>query len=128
MAKRFAAARGTSTRAGLVELWRSSEDDFEVLLPGEATSLAARDRIESAVKIIATFEQRTAEEVAASIRVIGFDRMLSRVPDSMVIDDSVHLAIAASFITDIRELLAATYTTEMQPTAFYPRVKPEAVK
>ena len=128
MARRFAAARGTSTRAGLVELWRSREDDFQVLLPGAVTSSAARERIDSAVKTIASYEQRTPEEVTASIRAIGFDRVLSRVPDSMVVDDSVHLVNAASFITYIRELLAATYTTQMQPAAFYQRVRPEAVR
>jgi hypothetical protein len=46
----------------------------------------------------------------------------------MVVDDSVHLATAMSFIRDIRDLLVATYTTEMEPTTFYSRVNPEGTK
>jgi hypothetical protein len=73
-------------------------------------------------------QRRDPNDIVSDVRSIGFDRVFTRVPDALVIDDSIHLSIATNYVTDIRELLTATATTELQPTAFYPRARKEAVE
>ena len=63
-----------------------------------------------------------------SMRSIRFDLIRSRIPDAMVIDDSIHLASAANYITGVKSLLATTATTELRPLPYFSRVRKDAAE
>jgi hypothetical protein len=113
------------------DIWELNEwadEPIPVIVPTNSNSPEYRERVERTVKTLATVEQRTPEQVAVSIRSFGFDLVCSRVPDALVLDDSVQLEIAANYMAGIRDLLTAAANTEIEPTLFYPRAVPKAVK
>lgn len=125
----MSAARGTNVR-GNFDIWELREPGagaVQVMVPTTDTDPDHLERIERAIQTIATVEQRAPDLVAASARAVGFDMFNSRIPDALVFDDSIALQIAAKYIDDIQELLAATATTEIEPLAFYGRAKKDAV-
>lgn len=103
-------------------------EDIEVVLPREQTASDFLRRIEDAIRTLSDVEGRRTQDVVTAVRMIGYDVMRSRIPDTMVHDDTIHLAAAAKYITGIQDLLAATATTEMKPTPFYQRARPAAVE
>jgi hypothetical protein len=130
LAATLQAVRGMSARGGF-DIWELRDqggDPIQVMVPTNTQAPEFLERIERAINIIATVEQRPPDRVAASIRGVGFDLVHSKVPDSLVFDDSIALAIASNYIADIQELLTATANTEIQPTAFYPRAKKGAIE
>jgi len=101
-------------------------DDIELLLPRENTASDYLRRIEGAVRTLSDVEGRNPEDVITDVRMIGYDVVRSRIPDALVHDDTIHLEVAASYITGVKRLLAATATTEIQPDPFFLRLRKEA--
>ncbi|ATE65439.1 hypothetical protein [Rhizorhabdus dicambivorans] len=101
-------------------------DGVELVVPNDASAPGYQLEIERAVRILAEVEERTPAEVAASIRAIGFDVIRSRIPDGAVLDDTIRLEVARNYVLGIRQLLAATATTELHPEPFFLRVRKEA--
>jgi len=95
--------------------------DVEIALPNERARGELVQRIDSAVTTLAAIEKRPTEEIIEDIRAIGVDRIYSRVPNALVVDDAIHLEIAANYIRDMRSLLAASANTEISPSPFYSR-------
>jgi hypothetical protein len=56
---------------------------------------------------------------------MGFDVVRSRVPDELVIEDTIHLDLAVNYTANIKKLLAASATTELSPDVYFFRVKKE---
>jgi hypothetical protein len=102
--------------------------EIEIVLPRLPQDTDLPRHIESAILTLSKVERRSPEDVIASIRAIGFDRVSSRVPDALVINDAIHLEIAADHIRDMKNLLAATATTELRPNAYFLRVSPKATE
>jgi hypothetical protein len=111
------------------DIYVLSEDgleDAELVLPREQTASDYLRRIEGVIRTLSDIEGRNPEEVITDVRMIGYDVVRSRIPNAMIHDDTIHLAVAANFITGIKGLLAAAATTEMKPTPFYKRVRTAA--
>ena len=109
-------------------LSNGGSDEIEITLPTDTSRHDFLRRIDGALDTLAAVEHRSPDEVAADIRSIGFDRVFSRIPDSLVIDNSIQLEIAAHHIRDLRRLLAATATTELSPAPSFPRTVPKAIE
>jgi hypothetical protein len=98
----------------------------EVVLPHNQGSIDFPYQVGGAVRTLSNLENRDPEDVVTAVRLIGFDVVRSKIPNTMVQDDSIHLEIAANYINGARSLLAATATTEIEPEPYFLRVKPPA--
>ena len=107
-------------------LSEDGSDDVELVLPREPGSADYLRQVSRAIQTLSDLEEREAAEIVTAIRLIGFDVMRSRVPNALVHNDTIHLDVATSYVTGIKNLLAATATTEMEPEPFFLRVKKEA--
>jgi hypothetical protein len=103
-------------------------DDIEIALPTEPSGRDFLRRIDGAISTLSAIEQRAPDEIIDDIRAIGCDRVFSRVPDSLVVDDAIHLEIAANHIRGMRNLLAANATTELAPTPSFPKLVKQATE
>lgn len=98
----------------------------EVVLPHNQGSIDFAYQVGGAVRTLSNLENRDPEDVVTAVHLIGFDVVRSKIPNTMVQDDSIHLEIAANYINGARSLLAATATTEIEPEPYFLRVKPPA--
>ena len=94
--------------------------DIELVVPRRIDA-DFRMRMESMLETLSALTNLDQGEVITQIRAIGFDLVQSKIPSNLVLDDSVQLEVAASYVDNIRELLVATATTELDPMPFYPR-------
>ena len=100
--------------------------DVEIILPREQNSVDYLRYIERAIRTLSGVEDREPGQIVTDVRMIGFDVVRSRIPNAMVLDDTIQLEVAANYITGVKSLLAATATTELQPDPFFSRLKKEA--
>jgi hypothetical protein len=100
----------------------------EVVLPHDQNSIDFVYQVWGALRTLSNIEDREPKDIASAVRLIGFDVVRSRIPNAMVLDDSIHLEIAANYINAARDLLAATATTELEPEPYFLRVKPSATE
>jgi hypothetical protein len=107
---------------------KPGQPDIEIVLPTSREDTTSVEQIESAVMKLAALERSSPESVIAAIRSIGFDRIFSRVPDALVVDDAIHLDIAADHIRGMKAVLTATATTELRPNAYFLRASPMAIE
>ncbi len=84
------------------------QPDIELVVPRTIDDVDFRIRMESMLETLCALTRLDQGEVITRIRAIGFDRVQSKIPNNLVLDDSVQLEVAASYIDNIRELLVAT--------------------
>jgi hypothetical protein len=82
--------------------------------------------VRSALRTLSDLQERETDKIIADIRLVGFDVMRSRIPNAVVVDDTILIEVAKGYINGVRGVLAATATTEMQPDPFFLRVRKEA--
>ena len=102
------------------------EDVIEIVVPTENRISDYGRRIEDVIRTLSQFENRSPVEIVADIRSIGFDVIRSTLPDYHVENDSIRLEIAANYISEMRQLMVVTATTESNPDPYFLRVKKEA--
>lgn len=100
-------------------------EDVEIVLPVFTTSSDAGLLLKSALATLTELEQRPTSEIIAAIVARGVDVIRSRLPDAITLNETIHLAVARNFVTGIRDVLASTATTELDPGPFFLRVKKE---
>lgn len=124
--KRYLAAAG----------WRSSglpsgiqvfsmgmgEDAIEIVLPLTESARGTPERIASAIATLSALENRSREEIAASIRAISYDLVRSRLPDSVIRHDTIKLGTAEEFIRRMNKILAASAHAELHISPYFLRV------
>ncbi|HQU25275.1 MAG TPA: hypothetical protein PKX13_13470 [Acidiphilium sp.] len=103
-------------------------DGIEIILPRDRSSPDYLRQIRGALRTLSDIQERDTTHIITDIRLVGFDVMRSRIPNAMVVDDTILLEVARGYITGVRNLLAATATTEIQPEPFFLRVKKEATE
>lgn len=103
-------------------------DDVEIILPRELSSSDYMRQVRGALRTLSDLEGREPNQIVTDIRLVGFDVMRSRIPNAMVVDDTILLEVATGYIIGVRNLMAATATTELQPDPFFLRVKKEATQ
>jgi hypothetical protein len=113
-----------------VDIFVSRNDDFrkiELIVPRDNSGADYASRVLGVVAALSEIEERRPDQVAAAIRSVGYDLVQSRIPDALVSDDSVDLERAKAFVNGVKELLAATATSELRPLPFFGRVNKDAV-
>ena len=113
------------------EVYVSDAPEFEsveLIVPASVGSSEYSIQVARVIDALAALEDRPEGDVARSIREVAFDVVRSRIPDTQVVDDSIHLEIARSFIVGIRGVLAAAATTELRPSAYFSRLRKEATE
>jgi hypothetical protein len=109
-------------------LSESGYDDIELIVPRDRSSSDFERRMHGAILTLSQVEDKNPDEIITSIRSIGFDLVRSRIPDILVTDDTIHLESARNYINGMKDLLAATATTEIKPLPFFGRQYKEATE
>jgi hypothetical protein len=99
---------------------------IELVVPNSIRSSEYSSQVARVIDAISAVEDRAELDVARAIREVAFDVVRSRIPDAMVVDDSIRLEMAQSFVLGIRGVLAAAANTELDPQAYFLRTKKEA--
>jgi hypothetical protein len=99
--------------------------DIEVVLPKRSDAPDASRWTTAAIRSLAQLSGREIAEVLDDVRSVGADVLRSRLPDQLVRYDTVDLEMASSFLRNMRRLLAAAATTEINPERLFGRVKKE---
>ncbi len=123
----FFQSRATGQRN--VDVFLLSEpgyDDIELVVPKDTRTADFARRLKGAIETLSQIEERAPDEIVASIRAIGYDVVRSRIPDDLVIENTIHLESARSYVNGMKDLLAATATTELRPQPFFGRQSKEA--
>ena len=111
------------------DLWELADragDPVQILVPEHTGSEAYSERIERALRTLAIVEQRPVENIALSVRGMGYDMVFSRIPDSLVVNESITLPTAKGYVTDVERMLRSAATVEITKSAFYGRVRDRA--
>lgn len=103
-------------------------EDVEIVVPVFTTSSDAGLLLKSALSTLTELEQRPTSEIVAAISARGVDVIRSRMPDAITLNETIHLAVARNFVMGIRDVLASTATTELEPEPFFLRVKKEGTE
>jgi hypothetical protein len=126
-AKALLESRGGGSRNFQVFVSDSSDlTGIELVVPNSIRSSEYAYQVARVIDAISAVEDRAELDVARAIREVAFDVVRSRIPDAQVIDDSIRLEMAQSFVSGIRGVLAATANTELDPQAYFLRTKKEA--
>ena len=104
----------------------SDQQSVELLVPRNRTVRDFEVRMEGAIETLSQVEDTTPERVIAAIRSIGMDVVRSHIPSQFVINDSIRLEQANIYVRCMKELLAATGTTELRPLPFFGRLSKKA--
>lgn len=114
-----------------VDVYVSSEpslDQIELVVPRDSNGYDLERRLQGTIVTLSQIEEKTPDEIIAGIRSIGFDVVRSRIPDALVIDDTIYLESAKNYVTGMKDLLAATATTELRPLPYFGRQSKEAIE
>jgi hypothetical protein len=125
----FFRSRATGQRN--VDVFRLSEsgyDDIELIVPKDRRAADFDRRLKGAIETLSQLEERPPDEIVASIRAVGYDIVRSRIPDELVLEDTIYLESARNYINGMKDLLAATATTELRPQPFFGRASKEATE
>ena len=103
-------------------------DDIELVIPKDTRTADCARRLKGAIETLSQLEERASNEIVASIRSIGYDVVRSRIPDNLVIENTIGLESARNYVNGMKDLLAATATTELRPQPFFGRQSREATE
>lgn len=103
-------------------------DNVEMLVPRDRHSSDYDRRLQGAIDTLCQLEDRVPGQIIASVRSIGYDVVRSRIPGDLVVDDTIQLEKAMNYINCMKDLLAATATTEIRPLPFFGRLYKEATE
>jgi hypothetical protein len=127
-AKFFQTRSSGRRNADIFILSESDFDDIELVIPKDTKGADFDRRVLDAITTLSQLEGRDPSQIVASIRSIGFDVVRSRIPDELVIEDTIHLESAQNYIIGMKDLLAATATTERRPLPYFGRATKEATE
>lgn len=99
---------------------------IELIVPSSINSSEYASQVSRVIDALAAIEDRAELDVARAVREVAFDVLRSRIPDALVVDDSIRLEMAQTFVLGIRGVLAATAHTELEPLPYFLRTKKEA--
>jgi len=108
-------------------LFGDGVEDVEIILPRDTNTPDYRARMETAIGALSDLQDRPPDQIIIEVRAVGFDLVQSRIPDELVRNETIHLLTAAEYVSGVKGLLAATATTEMEPTPYFLRMRKEAI-
>lgn len=99
-----------------------------ILLPSDTVAVDLPQRIRDAMQVLVELEIRSSQDVINSVKRVGYDVIRSAIPSQFVTDDTIRLATATEFVSQMRGLLAATATTEKKPRPAFGRLLKESIR
>jgi hypothetical protein len=124
----FFRSRSTGKRnADVYILSEPGQDDIELILPQDHAASDFDRRLQGAIETLSQLEDKEPEQIVAAVRSFGFDVVQSRIPNDLVVNDTIRLESAKNYVNGMKDLLAATATTEIRPLAFFGRMNKDAV-
>jgi hypothetical protein len=85
----------------------------------------AQRLITRVLRALAELRRVTLLEIITDVLSVGFDVIMSTIPTEFVVQETVAFDRARSLINGMREVLASTATTELEPRPFFTRIKSE---
>ncbi|WP_423066155.1 hypothetical protein [Devosia sp. CN2-171] len=122
--RRFLRANGWSSqslRNGALELFTLPGEGataLEIVLPANSTTVDADRRLMQALRTLAGLVGREIEWVAHDVAMFDFDIVRARLPDNMVLRDSVSLNVAERFLRNARRLLGSAAAAELKRSIY----------
>ncbi len=102
-------------------------DDIELVIPHDNTASDYDRRLQGAIETLSQVEDKEPSQIITAVRSFGFDVVQSRIPNDLVVNNTIHLESAKNYISGMKDLLAVTATTEIRPLAFFGRMNKDAV-
>lgn len=100
-------------------------DDVELVVPLERVGADYDRRMLDAIRILSVVEDRDPLEILNDVRMVGYDVVRSRIPNTLVHDDAIHLEVAANYTVGVKSLLSSIATTQIDPQPYFLRVRKE---
>lgn len=126
---RFFLDRSTSKRNfDVYVLSEPGVQDVELIVPQDQNASDFDRRVQGAVVTLSQLEEEEPDQIVAAIRSFGFDVLKSRIPNELVVNDTIYLENAKNYINGMKDLLAVTATTEIRPLAYFGRLNKDAVQ
>lgn len=79
--------------------------------------------IRDALETLSDLHGKSTEQITGEIRTISYDIIRAALPDSLLLDDSIDLDLAAAFISRSKRLLATSATAEILQTQYFPKTR-----
>ncbi|RWH69494.1 MAG: hypothetical protein EOQ86_30355 [Mesorhizobium sp.] len=102
------------------------DDELRIILNRDPQGPDADRRIEQAVITLSQLYGETPQETASKIRMVDFDVIRARLPDDLVIRDSINLRMAEKFVSGLRRLLASSALAQLTGSAVADKSDPVA--
>lgn len=103
-------------------------DDVELVVPRIDEGQESTRQLYRVVDALAAIKGASINDIVRDILSVGYDVVSSTIPDNLVQDETVSLNRARRFLNGMRDVLASTATTELEPRPFFARVKKEAAE
>ncbi len=103
----------------------NDHEGVELLVPSSLDIVDARPLISRTLRALAEMQGLTLPEIVADVLSVGFDVIMSTIPTEYVVQETVAFERARRLINGMRDVLASTATTELEPRPFFSRLKKE---
>lgn len=108
-----------------------SDGDYagvELVVPQTADGADTAQLIQRVLGAVAQIRDLSVSEVVADVLSVGFDVIMSTIPSEYIVQETVSFDQARRLINGMREVLASTATTELEPRPFFSRLKKEGAE
>ncbi len=100
----------------------------ELVVPHTLDMVDAQRLITRVLRALAEIRRATLLEIVTDVLSVGFDVIMSTIPTEYVVQETVAFDRARHLINGMREVLASTATTELEPRPFFSRLKKEGAE
>lgn len=100
----------------------------ELVVPQNTDGADTEKLISRVLSSIAQIRNITISETIAEVLSVGFDVIMSTIPSEYIVQETVAFDRARRLINGMREILASTATTELEPRPFFSRLKKEGTE
>jgi hypothetical protein len=98
-------------------------ESIELVVPNSIQSSEYASQVARVIDALSALEDRSELDIVRAVREVAFDVVRSRIPDALVIDDSIRIEMAQNFVSGIKSVLSATANTELEPLPYFLRTK-----
>lgn len=100
----------------------------ELVVPHTLDIVDAQRLITRVLRALAEMRRVTLIDIISDVLSVGFDVIMSTIPTEYVVQETVAFERARHLINGMREVLASTATTELEPRPFFSRLKREGTE
>lgn len=120
--------RRPATRSFDVFVSDGDHAGVELVVPQNVDGADTVQLIQRVLGAVAQIRDLSVSEVVADVLSVGFDVIMSTIPSEYIVQETVAFDRARRLINGMREVLASTATTELEPRPFFSRLKKEGAE